>query len=66
VVLLPLAELRGLESVRIEGTITEVWASWLERAMGVREVKIVPEFEFQPEAKEAIRKLKGEATLEER
>jgi len=66
VVLLPLAELRGLESARIEGTVTEAWASWLERAMGAREAKIVPEFEFQPEAKEAIRKLKREATLEER
>lgn len=55
----------GLERVRIEGTVTEAWASWLERAMNAREVKTVPEFEFQPESKEAIRKLKGEATLEQ-
>jgi pimeloyl-ACP methyl ester carboxylesterase len=33
VALLSLAELRGLSKVRIEGTVTEAWAIWLETAM---------------------------------
>jgi hypothetical protein len=65
VVLLPLAELRCLAKARIEGTVTESWASWLETVMMTGESETVPKFEFQLEEQEAIRKLKGEATLEQ-
>jgi hypothetical protein len=48
VVLEPLQELRGLGKVRIEGTVTEAWASYLEDVMVERKGSTVAEFKRQP------------------
>jgi hypothetical protein len=48
VVLEPLQELRGLQKVRIEGTVTEAWTSYLEHVMVERKGSTVAEFKRQP------------------
>ncbi len=50
--------------VRIEGTVIESWAAWLEKAMTARVAENVPAFKLRPEAIEAIQILKGETTVE--
>jgi hypothetical protein len=59
VVLLPLGELRGIPKARIEGTVTEEWALWLERAMSAHEGQAVPQVAICPRAKEVIRRLRN-------
>lgn len=54
VVLRPLRRLRGLARGMIEGTVTEKWALWLERAVTAQEGDVIPLFEFSPEAKETL------------
>jgi hypothetical protein len=59
VVLLPLVELRGPPKVRIEGTVTEAWATWLETSMTASDGEVTPHFEFQPEVKTVVQEPKG-------
>ena len=48
VVLEPLQGLRGLRKVRIEGTVTEAWALYLEYVMVERKGSTVAKFKRQP------------------
>ena len=57
VLLQPLQYLRGIKRARIEGTVTESWANYLEMAMTAATGAVVHEFDFQLEVKEALQKL---------
>lgn len=61
VALLPLKDLRGLIDARIEGTVREKWAVWLEECMTSRVGHSVSEFEFDAKGLKAIEVLKGRA-----
>ncbi len=55
--LLPLKDLRGLVDARIEGTVREEWAVYLEECMTSPTGSVVAEFEFDDKGKKAIEAL---------
>lgn len=57
IILHPLQSLRGARQVRIEGTVTEAWAEYLEMAMSALRDAEIPEFELQERAKEGLERL---------
>lgn len=65
IVLLPLNDLRGLADARVEGTVREKWAVWLEKCMTSRVGQSVPGFEFEKKQLKAIEVLKRQVVEEE-
>lgn len=59
--LIPLCRLRGLKNVRIEGTVTEKWAKWLEKAATAKLGEDVEAFNFASRARDAISRLNAQA-----
>jgi hypothetical protein len=57
VVLQPLVELRGLQRVRIEGTVTEPWALYLENVITATEDGVKVELEAEQRAKDGLKAL---------
>ena len=64
VMLQPLKYIRAVREVRIEGTVTENWAQYLEMAMSASADAGVPDLELQQRAKEGLERL--EKGLEEK
>lgn len=52
-----LVELRGLQRVRIEGTVTDAWAFYLETVMTGSEDEVMVEFEPEERAKDWFKAL---------
>lgn len=59
VILQPLQTLRGIGEARIEGTVSDAWAEYLEMAVSASRDAVVPEFEFQKKAREELQRLKN-------
>jgi hypothetical protein len=51
--------LRGVGLVRIEGTVTDAWAEYLEKALSASRDAEVVEFGFQEKAKEVLQRLEA-------